>query len=82
MGEIDWDKIQNELDDLMVKNPEGFTIDEMSKATGKSRPHCRRTLKQWAENGATKFAGYRKVIRIDNRVGYLPVYEYVGKNKK
>ncbi len=79
MGDINYDKILNELESLMVSNPGGFTTTEMAEAVGRSLALCRRNLRKLIPAGIVHFIGHRRIKRIDGAIGQAPVYEYIKK---
>jgi len=79
MADINYDKILNELEDLMGSNPEGFTVTEMAEAMEKSEEYCRKKLRKLVPAGIVRYSGHRRIVRIDGVPGRSPVYAYIKK---
>jgi len=71
MGEIDYDKIMSELDNL---SSDGFTANEMAQAINRTPAISRQKLRALVEKGIVYYVGDRRITRIDGRPGVVPVY--------
>lgn len=74
---MSFDEVLAEIERLSEESPEGWTVDEMSKALGHSRNWCRRKLSELIAHGKAEFAGTAGRTRIDGHRCRTPVYRLV-----
>lgn len=74
---VSFDELLKEIRRLDTEKPEGFTSDEMSLQTGRSRKWCRAQICKLKEAGKVVFNGRVKRESIDGRSCYIPVYKVI-----
>jgi len=75
---ISMDELESQLRELEGRQPEGFSIEEMSDRTGRSAYWCRAKLKKLVDEGKAKYNGKRAGTMLDGRRYHAPVYVLVG----
>lgn len=73
--------VLQEIKRLEKISPEGFTITELSDASGSSQRWCRKQVRRLIKEGRVVFNGKEQRRRIDGVIGYVPVYK-IKKSKK
>lgn len=68
------DDLLREIGRLERKNPEGWTIQEMSDHTGLSTNLCRDRMRRLINAGKAFCNGRKMVMAIDGTERYAPVY--------
>ena len=74
---ITFDEVLKELDRIANGSQEGFTVAQMSEATGYSMRWCREQLQRLVRAGKVVHVGRRRVPRIDGVGSLVPVYRNV-----
>jgi len=80
---IDFEAIQKEIERLGSPNQDGgFTTQEMADGLSRSAQWCRFRIRDMIESGVLKHIGDRKITRIDGKIGYSAMYQFVKTGKK
>ena len=72
-----WESILSDIDKLNNKQPDGFSVQEMSDSVGRSTKWCRLQIKKMIEEGVVKYNGKRRGVNISNDPSYTPVYRKI-----
>jgi len=72
--DVSFNEVLAEIEKLSTDRPEGFTIAEMSDATGRSVKWCRTKIRRLMAAGKAQYNGRAIRSRIDGQTGYVPVY--------
>ena len=79
---ISFTDILSEIEKLTKKNPEGFTIQEMSAGSGHTTKWCRNQIRKMIQSNTVKYNGKATRLSIDDRPFLIPVYIFIGNKKK
>lgn len=77
MAVITYEEVLKQIESLNNKQPDGFTITEMSDTVGRSQRWCRGQVRKMIDAGRVRFNGKRTVLRIDGVPSQTPVYVFV-----
>jgi len=72
--EITFEEVLREIDRLSALNTEGFSIQELSNACGRSPIWCRGKMAKLIGSGRAFCNGTAKRLRIDGHPTFVPVY--------
>ena len=73
-----FDAVLAEISRLHSSNPDGFTMLDMRRATGRSGNWCRDRVRQMIDAGVLVCNGKASRTTIDGRPCLVPVYKVVG----
>ena len=71
---VTFEQVLKDIETLSRREPEGFTIAEMSDETGHGIHWCRGQVRKLIRAGKIRCNGRKRVTRIDGQDGFAPVY--------
>lgn len=71
---ITLEELEEQMQDTLSKQPEGFSIDEMSDIIGKSTAWCRQRMRRLIAQDRAYLNGKRRGTMIDGRNCLTPIY--------
>jgi len=74
---VSFDEVLHEIERLSQRQPDGFTVREMSMAVGKSPKWCRERLRDLIDAQKVEWNGEKTVLRMDGRPAQIPVYRWL-----
>lgn len=75
---VSFEDVLQEIERLSQRQPEGFSVREMSQAIGKTPKWCRDRLRDLIDAEKVEWNGEKTVIRMDGRPAQIPVYRFLG----
>jgi len=75
---ITFEEVLKQIEELSTRQPQGFTVREMSIYCGRPKSWCRKKIGQLIDAGKVRWNGRKTTTRIDGAPTTAPVYLFIS----